>query len=243
MKGILVVLTCCWITFSTAQEEPSIPVISPYKNTLKINPTPTFLLRGNNITVGYERIVKPYQSFSVHMGPGEAPGTFPRLDSAILSRTNRKWGFIAAADYRFYLGSRNKRPAPDGLYWGPYLTSYYFFNELNLSGTFAQVQGNIELEADIFMINAGVQLGYQFVIKDRFVVDLVLVGPGFGAYSTNVNLITDGELTSQELREIKDALLNQFPILGSLASQLTVNNTNFSWGVGFRYLVAIGYRF
>jgi hypothetical protein len=240
-RTLWILLMACWWT-STAQNK-ELPAITPYKNILKINPTPTLLLQGNNITLGYERLVKTHQSFSVHLGPGEAPGTFPRLDSAILSRTNRKWGIIAAADYRFYVASRNNRPGPDGLYWGPYVASYYFFNELNMSGTFAQIQGDINLEADIFMLNVGVQLGYQFVIKDRFTVDLVLAGPGFGAYSTNVNLLTETELTTEELREIRDALIAQFPILGSLANQLNLNTSNVSWGMGFRYLVALGYRF
>ena len=229
----------------SASGQDSVPAFRKYyKNTIKLNPTPYLLFGGRNFTVGYERVVKASQSFSIHLGPAEMPGKFPKLDSAILSRTGNKWGFLAAADYRFYILKRNTHAAPDGLYWGPYMASYYYNNSLSLTLDNQVVQGKLDLGANLLMLNFGVQLGYQFTIGKRLSVDLVLAGPSLSGYYANLKAKSDGlKIDGEQVQEIKEALLEQFPFLSNYVLEADLSKKDWAFGGGFRYLVAVGYRF
>lgn len=243
MKNFLCVLALfCALGVKAQEEVPSFKQY--YKNTIKLNPTPYLLVGGTNFTVGYERVLKADQSFSIHLGPAEMPGKFPALDSAILSRSGNKWGFLAAADYRFYILKRNTHAAPDGLYWGPYMATYYYSNGLNLNLNTQAVQGNLELGANLLMLNFGVQLGYQFAIGKRLSVDLILAGPSLSGYYANLTAKSDGlKIDDERLQEIKEALLAQFPLLSNYVLDADFSKTDWTLGGGFRYLVAVGYRF
>jgi len=220
------------------------------KNVVRWNMTPWILWGGGNFTLGYERRISEFQSVSLNVGRLE----FPELVSLNLSSLNvgtqkDRGGFSIAADYRRYFKTRNRGLAPDGLYWGPYI-AYYTMGLQNSwiytdSNTFDQ--SNLTLDGRINILNVGVELGYQFVIKRRLTVDLIFIGPGVGFYSGKFEL--DGNLNIDEedelIQALRDALYENYPGLETLVSEKTLETSGSfgNWGAGLRFVVQIGFAF
>ena len=229
-----------------AQQTKELP--KDYKrNTIKWNPTPFLIWSSSNLNFSYERVLSPYRSFSVNAGYFVLP-SLGVYDSLNIKADRKKWGFSVSGDYRFYFKKRNKLFAPDGLYFGPYGSFHHteFSNDIEvLHGDIAN--GNILLDAKLNIFSAGVQLGYQFVIKDRFTLDLILLGPSLSVYSGQLTL--GGDLTVDEnneyLQAIRDILLNKYPFLDELSTKgsFTESGVSTSFGFGVRYMIQIGYRF
>ena len=158
----------------------------------------------------------------------------------------RNSGFLASADYRFYF-SRNKYAIPDGLYWGPYATYYYFDygSEVNVFKTDV-ISGDGRIQSYLNMVMVGVQMGYQFVLWDRFTVDFILIGPAVGFYNAQLHLGGDISVEDEEyMQGVWDALVSIFPGMDQLIGEgaLETNGSFRHNGLGFRYVIQIGYRF
>jgi hypothetical protein len=218
------------------------------KNNIKLNPTPMLIWDLNNITLTYERLVTPKQSVSLKAGYF----VFPRIsDDVILSTielSNRKrYGANIDVEYRFYPAKRNKRPAPDGVFLGPYLGYYGFqfknnFNVLNTS-----VDQNGSFTGTLHIFNAGFQLGYQFIFWKRVSLDLILFGPALSYYWGSMKI--EGSLDPDQIENISqetiDKIFSRFPFLKTLFSGETLDFRGHRdiWSVGFRYAVQIGIVF
>jgi hypothetical protein len=123
--------------------------------------------------------------------------------------------------------------------------SYYHFNNVRsgrdtLNGDF------LTLNTTVNFLNVGGELGYQFVIKKRFVIDCVMIGPALSGYYFNLQL--DGNTSgnqSEKLQEIIAALKQKFPLLNDLTKNAGISSGGISnfWSLGFRYAIHIGYRF
>lgn len=225
-------------------------VLKPYhKNVIKFNPTP-MLIWGQirNITLSYERLIAPNHSLAIQMGYL----LFPRLtDDTVLNlvaiSAKEKYGVNLALDYRYYPCSRNRRPAPDGLYLGAYISyyGYHFKNKMDILNTTVDQNGGIEGRLNI--TNLGLQLGYQFIFWKRLSLDLMLFGPSFSYYSGELNI--SGNLDPDQIenlnKELVEKLMARFPLLKSIFSgetlQFTGSRSNFN--IGFRYSVQIGIHF
>lgn len=217
-----------------------------YKNIIKWNLTPALVGGFSNIVLSYERMVYPDQSFSINAGYL----SFPKIvsDTADLLQNiqrDRATGFTISGDYRFYLTSRNKFKAPDGLYWGPFMNYYRYDTDFTADyyeGGVYQATGG--LKTDINVLYVGAQLGYQFVFYDRWTVDMILFGPALGFY--NASFEATGDIEPQgDLKEIIDFLRKQYPVIGDIADfgQGEAEGAGTTWGAGFRYAIKIGYRF
>ena len=217
------------------------------RNTIKWNMTPFFLWSMKNINISYERVLKPYRSFSVNAGYFELP-TMGFYDSLNITHSSSRGGFSISGDYRFYFKKRNRNHAPDGLYWGPYGSFHYtqIGNDIEVfEGDLAK--GTLQTNADIAIFGAGVELGYQFVIKDRLTIDLIFMGPSFSVYSGKITLSGDLEIDdeSEYLKAVRDILVRKFPFLPELVAEGKFSDSGFSTGMGFgmRYMIQVGYRF
>jgi len=217
------------------------------RNVVKWNMTPFLLWSSKDINISYERILKPYRSFSVNVGYFELPisGLF---DNLYVSRTGYKGGFTISGDYRYYFKKRNRRSAPDGLYWGPYGSFHYtkLSSDVEVINN-DQVEGSFHADVSLSIFSAGVEMGYQFVIKERLTIDLVFIGHSFSVYSGYIRL--NGKLNVGKNEEytqtIRDMLISKYPFLGDLISKGEVKGSGVftSMGFGMRYLIQIGYRF
>lgn len=251
MKRTLIAISvifwfCTTIHESYSQIEKGFPEENYKKNIVKWNLTPFILWDTRNVNLSYERVLNPYRSFSVNGGIFLLP-TSGIYDSINIESAVKQNGFSISGDYRFYIKNRNLKQAPDGLYWGPYASyhNYRFENEVNLLNN-PGVDGNLLLDGNINIISAGVEIGYQFIIKERLSIDLVFMGPSLSVYAGKLNL--EGQVESEEyenyLNAIRDILAGRLPFLGELISEGEFNDkgTSASLGFGLRYLVQIGYR-
>jgi hypothetical protein len=220
------------------------------KNIIRWNVTPFLVWSNNNINFSYERVLKPYRSFSVNAGyfvlPSLVSGRL--LDSLDINNSNSKSGFNLSADYRFYFKKLNLSTAPAGLYWGVY-GSYYFYQFENSANILDNnvVQSTVVLGGKLNIISAGVELGYQFIIKERLSIDIIFLAPSISAYSTKLTL--DGNLDinkeNEYLQAIYNAMVAKIPGFEELVDGGYTNYTGFNTnvGLGVRYMVQIGYRF
>lgn len=236
------------------QEDPVITkekpkVLQPYrKNVIKFNPTPMLLWDLSNFTISYERLIKKDQSLSLQVGYLSFPNL---LDDTLLNLVsiydrNRK-GVNLAFDYRYYPFARNRRPAPDGLYIGGYISYYGLksMNKVDILHTTIDQNGSINMTANI--VNLGFELGYQFIFWKRFSLDLLLFGPSYSMISAKINV--KGEFDKDQIENISqetvDKLLSRFPSLRYVFSehghQYTGQKTQFS--TLFRYSIQFGFHF
>jgi hypothetical protein len=218
-----------------------------YKNVVKFNLTSQVIYR-NAFLLGYERVIKPHQTLNISGGRVEFPLSLKLPESIRLADTKNSTGYTVAVDYRFYLASENRNPAPHGVYLAPFIMHHQFKNNRDL--TYTDTSGNtnnVDMHTKIGFLSFGCQLGYQFVIKRRFVIDAVLLGPGITKYKFDVKL--DGNLTPIDEETIAgkviEALREKLPVLDNLAKSGKVNGSGVEafWSVGFRYSISIGFRF
>jgi len=223
---------------------------STLKNTVRINLTP-WLVTGNwgSATLGYERVLWRRQTVSINLGHLQLPPIVTTKQGSPVEWINNlhNSGFTASLDYRFYF-KRNKYAAPDGLYWGPYMTYYYFDNKAGLALYKNNVaQGNGTVQTYVNMTMVGAQLGYQFILGKHWTIDLIMFGPGVGFYSAQFNLDAEGGLEGdpEYLQGVYDALISLFPAAEQLfeEQQVDVKGRKSFNGAGFRTVIQVGYRF
>ena len=246
LTGILLVIA----ESAIAQKGYEFPDSVDYKkNVIRWNLTPFLLFDKRNINIGYERAVQPFRSFSVNAGYFVLPSLVDGLyDSLNIERTGKKWGFSVAGDYRFYFKNRNTRMAPDGLYWGVYGSYYHYEFENTITVLDSDlIDGTATLASNINIFNAGVELGYQFIIKERLSIDLVFMGPSLSMYTKKFKLSgdLDADEESEYLQAVYDILKTTIPGFEQLVQdrEVSTQGTNLSMGFGLRYMIQVGYRF
>lgn len=226
-----------------------VSLIPYHRNVVKINPTP-MLIWGSvrNLSISYERLISNNMSLSLQLGYLRVPKLLDDtlLNLVAISERSRD-GLNIALDYRYYPGARNRRPAPDGLYIGAYV-SYYgirFKNTMDVLYTTVDQGGGLNGRIDV--VNLGLELGYQFIFWKRLSLDLLLFGPSVTYMHGYLEI--SGDLDKDQIqnidKEIVDKLLNRFPLLGTLFNSETLkftgSRTNF--GALFRYSIQIGFHF
>lgn len=218
------------------------------KNVIRWDPTPAFIFEDTrNFTVGYERVLPGNKSWSINAGLLFMPMLLgDSIDK--VSYGEKQSGFTASADLRYYLTSLNKRPAPNGVYIGPYFSVY----QNSGSTTFdyfdsSAVSRTATFDRDFLMINAGFQMGYQYVFWKRMTLDVIFFGPSVTFYKINMNL--QSGLTEQQEEEFYNSLPDKFtekyPAIGSLLKEGKADKQGSMSDLtsGFRYCVQIGYLF
>ncbi len=218
------------------------------RNTIKVDLTSYWLYR-NAVMFSYERVVKnkPNQTWAITGGLQQFPTLVGQLvDTIAVKHENKSSGYKLGGEYRFYLKKENKYGAPHGVYLGPY-ASYHHYS--NTRGIEVNNNGNIEsgtLENDLNILNIGFQLGYQFVLNNRWTIDLVFVGPSVSNYVYKARLDGNFSIDPDDItNEVILALIDKYPGFkdlineGELASQGKIN----TWAYGYRYQLQVGYHF
>jgi hypothetical protein len=213
-----------------------------------LNLTNPLIFGSKAIIFGYERVLKNNQSISINLGTA----SFPKLsredvDSPDLQlrRNSTEKGLNFSVDYRFYLMSENKYAAPRGVYIGPYY-SYNYFNRVN-NWNLTDFQGDVKSDMTMNFHTAGVELGYQFVFWKKMSVDMILLGPGIASYKVKATLNTT--LDPADEQKFFDALNNflesRFPNYDRVinSGEFKRTGTVTTNGLGFRYMIMIGFRF
>jgi hypothetical protein len=233
---------------SVNTEKPTL--LTPYHlNVIKFNPTPMLLFDElRNITFSYERLIKENQSVSLQLGYLVVPQVFnDTLFNKVLINKDKRNGVNLSFDYRIYPFSRNRRPAPDGMYFGGYLS--YIGTSSEIRGTLmdAPEDDKILFDTRMNMVNLGFELGYQFIFAKKFSIDLLMFGPSITGYSGNLGITgnLNSELGDKIDEELAAELKEHFPALGYLFSDedATFSTSKIVISSWFRYSVQIGYHF
>lgn len=219
-----------------------------FKNSIKLNLT-SRLLYDNSLQLSYERVINKNQSLNIFGGYNEFPVNLNlNLDNTELTNTKKKSGYSVGAEYRFYLAKENKYNAPHGVYLAPFISLYHFNSDRTLTYTDPEgVQSSSNLNMQINFTNIGGELGYQFVLGKRWVIDAEVFGPAFTHYNFKAKL--DGDIPgldeNETLQAIIDALKEKLPLLNDISSDqgISSSGTEAFWSVGFRYSISLGFRF
>jgi len=219
-----------------------------FKNTIRTNITNPMIFGDQYKVLGYERVLFDYQTISLNVGIMGLP-KFTSIDSdtlALQGDSNDK-GFTFAMDYRFYLKNENKHAAPRGVYIGPYY-SYINFNRVNTWAlNLDSFTGDLKTDMDLKMNLVGLQLGYQFIIKKRLAIDLVLAGPGIWFYNleTSISTTLSDEDAAQIFDKLNEVLASKFP-----GHELAINPGKYekkgsvrASSPGYRMMINLGFRF
>jgi Protein of unknown function (DUF3575) len=250
MKTIMKQLICIVILFMTtsplAQAQKGDTTLR--RNTIKVDITSYWLYR-DALMFSYERVVKsrPNHTWAITAGLQEFPTLVGQLvDTIAVRNENKSSGYKVGGEYRFYLQKENKYGAPHGVYLGPYTSYHRYSNDRSIE---VNNNGSIEngtLKSDLSILNIGVQLGYQFVLNNRWTIDLVFIGPSVSNYTFKSSL--DGNISVNKddiTNEVVLGLIDKFPAFedlideGEFASQGKIN----TWAYGYRYQFQIGYHF
>lgn len=245
MKYIQALLFVLISSLCQAQKQDS---LATRKNIIKINLMSSALYR-NSAAFSYERVTWPNQSVAVMLGIVKFP-TIASFGSFIhVQDDTKKNGSVVGLEYRFYFKRENKYKAPHGLHAGPYINNFHFKNDRSIVYTPADGQppSNAMLYSDINILNVGAQMGYQFIIGNRWAIDVVFIGPSVSHYSLKQRLDGDFEVDEEDIlqNEMLTALAKRFPIIKDLLVDQTVNlhGTTQQWSAGFRYQLNVGYHF
>jgi hypothetical protein len=220
------------------------------KNVVRVNLTPTLLLGFKNYSLGYERVFMGHNSVSINMGYL----TLPKLLSGNLSdlgfsRSRSNFGYSFSIDARRYIKKRNRGFAPDGLYLGPYFAMYHHWteNKFILDPSLGVGSTEMNLNTNMHVYHAGLQLGYQFVFFKRATLDLVLVGPGLGHYKVGLDfdVTVDPEIEDDVFEGIYDQLVENFPAVEKLMGERTFSREGRIkvTSAGYRMVVQFGFLF
>jgi hypothetical protein len=244
--SLVFVFFCCF-GFGMAQNHKDSAAVAsekPKNNIVKLNLS-SWILYTNGLQMSYERVLSPKRSFTVFGGIISFPVPSAIANSNIsFNDDKKKSGFVIGAEYRFYLAAENKYAAPHGIYLAPFISFYHFNNVRN--GHDSTNSDNLTLNTTVDFFNVGGELGYQFVIKKRFIVDCVMFGPALSNYYFNIKL--DGSTTgnqNEKIQAILAALKDKYPLLKDLTNGSGISSSGISntWSAGFRYCIQIGYRF
>lgn len=220
------------------------------KNIVRFNPTPSLIVGLQSTVFGYERVIKPHQSVSLNVGRLKMNQLIDLgLDKYGINTDRSSGGYSIALDYRRYIKKRNRGFAPDGLYWGPFLTYYQYHHDIAFSYTdpLSLVKTNAEFTSKLEVFHVGVELGYQFIIAKRLAVDLILIGPSWGKYKGEFGI--SGNLDIDEKNEYFQSfynyLIDRFPGMTRLLEEKSLSKDgNFGTNTfGMRYLIQVGFLF
>ncbi len=222
---------------------------SKYPNIVKLSIS-SWLLYPNSFHMGYERVLNQNHSIYIFGGYNQ----FPIKLDVNLSNTNftdskNKSGYTFGAEFRFYLPKESKYVAPHGIYLAPYMSYYSFSSNNTLTHTDSSGSQSANLAMNIGLFNVGFELGYQFVIAKRFIIDAEMFGPSFTYYTFKANIQgeLDGQTQNETLQAVLDALKAKFPLLSDLSSSKSVYSSGSASqkfpAIGFRYAVSIGFMF
>ena len=241
------------------ENSKELPALTDYKNTVRWNMTPMVLFGIRNVNLGYERVLTKNSTASINIGYLELPKLLTSSEEIEYVDGNRtRGGFSVFVDYKRYITNRNKRSAPEGLYWGGFVGLYNqkFGLKFNLVDPNLEPGKQLLAEADlnttINNINFGLQLGYQFVFYDRFTVDLVLIGPSASLYTGtlrgSVNIHDENIEENEVYKKFVEMIMDKAPGLADIVDgdEIYAHGTASKFAVfggNFRYVLQIGYRF
>jgi hypothetical protein len=214
------------------------------KNAVKLN---TMALIFNNGSLIYERNLRG--RWSVQAGAGyRYGGGIPKAlglgDLILTSKTKGIKGYSFTPEVRYYFRNCECRATLAGLYLGLYTRYTRLFGDLSFHYWTGSEYIDLLSASSYRELGMGIQLGYQLIIKKRFLVDFMFAGPRLSTNKIRCTINSDymDELAPAIEEEINKRLewLGQDPISVDIPDGSTAEArfrfTNFRYGISFGYL-------
>jgi hypothetical protein len=217
-----------------------------YPNIIKLN---SLAVPFNNVALVYERAIISRVSAGIGVSykvSGEAPSLFKEESEIIDARFDKINGFSITPEARYYL--RTCEPSKlEGFYAGLYLR----YTHLNSGVDFVYFTASDQVEnyrADMTLneFGAGIQLGYQILLWERFSIDFLFFGPRFSRYRMEYRFdpapspVFLGDL-SDYLNDIIDRFGLDYNLELQPEGQYTANSS-FSFA-NMRFGLSLGFAF
>jgi hypothetical protein len=217
-----------------------------YQNIIKIN---TISLVFSNLSLIYERAIIPRLSAGIGVGfklKGKVPSLLDIDNTLITGEFEDITGFTITPEVKYYLRACDPKKL-EGFYTGVYFryTNYKTgadFDYMPLSGSQESYRSNIRMSE----YGVGLQLGYQVLLKERFSIDFLFIGPRFASYKLGYEF--DKEPSAEFLEGLAGAINEVIDRFGFDANVDIENegqaeaNSSFSF-VNMRFGISLGYAF
>lgn len=251
--GFLSFFLIALIAFTQAQKADSDHLEKT--SLVKFNITGVIL---NNYTFQYEKILKkkmslalsvrfmPYNSLPIKGLIRDALGNTNPDSYGVIDRFKVS-NFSFTPEVRFYFGK--------GYGQGFYLAPFYRFAQFKSDDLLIYYQDKIvpnklhevNFKGNLTGNSIGVLAGTQWLIKNKFVIDLSIAGPHFGISSGDFTALTDYTLTQSDKDEIEKQINDLNIPLTKISYDYPTPNTarlkfNGPWG-GVRFGLAVGIKF
>ena len=218
-------------------------IVPDYKNIVKVN---TAALLFSNVSLLYER--KLNEHWTVLAGTGYRwGGSVPKVlglgDVIVSSETNGITGFSITPELRYYFNFCECGGSPSGFYTGLYTRFTKYYGDLTFNVWNGSEYYDALVTSNLREFGAGIQLGYQFVFKQRWTVDIMFAGPRLSTYKLKADLESDDleALVSAIEEGINErrAAIGMDPISIDPSAEL---KANFGFK-NFRYAIGVGFLF
>jgi hypothetical protein len=226
MKNTVLIILCLPLFFgATAQEKPNEPNVS-------LKWAPTGLILGS-LSLQGEYNFGTKTSLTAKIGlPVSSRHSFEYNDDDA-DFNLKATSFLAG--YRMYLGKEHLK----GLYFEPFFKYVHHISEGQTNSSLNGRPVRFGFTNDYDGVGVGAQLGAQFLIKNKFVIDLFFLGPEINAANNNFKAVektssllwTEAEAQDAE-GEIRD-FLDKFPFIRN-NTEVMVDRNNRTVSADFK---------
>jgi hypothetical protein len=213
-----------------------------YSNTVKINLAAGYF---RNVSLFYERWFN--DRWSAQLGAGyKITGKIPKFaalgDFVVTSNTGGIRGFSVAPEVRYHFNLCDCG-RHTGLYAGAYSKLTWLYGDVTFNHWNGSEYVDVGAAGDLREIGFGLQLGYQFTLWERLVVDLFFMGPRTSFQKLHMEL--DSDFATEVIPRIEEELNKRLEALGLDPVEIPVSpefTIDFRFN-NFRYGIGIGYIF
>lgn len=254
IKILLLVTTVLMASLNATAQNDSTTSIEKvldyqYKNIGKIS---TLALAFENISLTYERAILPGMTVSLnagYKGRTEIPNLFGFDSLRISVSSDGIKGLSLTPEFRYYLKSCENQ-VPNGFYAAFYVRyiNYKSMISFNYFPDYPDFSNSQHIKSDISFIDFGVgfMLGYQLTIKQRFLVDFIIIGPRQSWITMKHEF--DTSVSDEFLDDLEHEIQN---VIDRFGIDRTINVTNpgtkevkFKYNfTDVRFGISIGYAF
>jgi len=220
MKKLLaLVFLASWALLGFAQNEDNITV--ERKNVVKFLPVN---IPFQSISFEYERMINARNSVTLGIGLPNQKSMIGKygIDGGSDLKTAEIGTMHLRAAFRHYTGHHQ---LPKGFYIEPYLKYQKIKGTASISGVEDQTGETYKGDFDLNLntMNAGFQIGTQFLIAKRVTLDLYFLGLEAGFLSGNVNAISDQLSDANNVKDDLDEAIADLPSF--IGDKITVTQT------------------
>lgn len=212
-----------------------------YKNIVKLNAVGMVL---SNVSLLYERSLNEHWAVQAGAGyrwGGDIPKAFALGNVIVSSESKGIRGYSFTPEIRYYFNYCECGGAPSGLYAGLYGRYTKFYGDLTFNVWTGSEFADVVTAGNFREFGIGLQLGYQFIFKKRFLVDLMIAGPRI---STNkIKFSMESDYVEEVLPIIEEEINEKLEWLGMDPVSIE-SSAELEARFGFRYFrYAIGFGF